>query len=379
MRVGFYAPLKPPQHAVPSGDRRMARLLMRALSAAGHQVELMSSLRTYCASPDEIAQVHGLADAAARRLIAMLPVRPRSDQLDAWLTYHLYYKAPDWIGPAVASSLGIPYLVAEASSAPKHAADPWAPGERAAAAALRRADAVLSLNPADDACVSRHLDRPDRILPLLPFLDLESLSGVPADRARISAHYGVADDAPWLLAVGMMREGDKLASYRMLGAALRLIDDLPWRLIVAGDGPARDRVEAALGPRARLLGACDADALQALYVSTDLLVWPAINEAFGMVLLEARAAGLPVIAGDQGAVATIVDNGNSGLVVSPVSAGGLAGAIRALLTDSKQRNAMAGFARRSTRAKHGLDHAAATLDKALHFAAAHRREAQPFS
>ncbi|MFZ9635662.1 MAG: glycosyl transferase, partial [Alphaproteobacteria bacterium] len=45
MRLAFYAPLKPPDHPVPSGDRRMAQLLMAALAARGHDVELASRLR----------------------------------------------------------------------------------------------------------------------------------------------------------------------------------------------------------------------------------------------------------------------------------------------------------------------------------------------
>ena len=40
MRVAFYSPLKPPDHPVPSGDRRMARLLIQALELAGNEVEL---------------------------------------------------------------------------------------------------------------------------------------------------------------------------------------------------------------------------------------------------------------------------------------------------------------------------------------------------
>ena len=46
MRVAFYAPLKPPDHPVPSGDRSMARLLIRALELAGHEVGLASRLRS---------------------------------------------------------------------------------------------------------------------------------------------------------------------------------------------------------------------------------------------------------------------------------------------------------------------------------------------
>ena len=43
--VAFYAPLKPPDHPIPSGDRRMARVLLRALASAGQAVELASRLR----------------------------------------------------------------------------------------------------------------------------------------------------------------------------------------------------------------------------------------------------------------------------------------------------------------------------------------------
>ena len=43
---------------------------------------------------------------------------------ELWFTYHLYHKAPDWLGPRIAGALGIPYVVAEASFAPKQAGGP---------------------------------------------------------------------------------------------------------------------------------------------------------------------------------------------------------------------------------------------------------------
>ncbi|KPK33883.1 MAG: hypothetical protein AMJ66_04705, partial [Betaproteobacteria bacterium SG8_40] len=52
MRIAFYAPLKAPTHGVPSGDRRVAGLLMRALAQAGHRVELVSSFRSYARDGD---------------------------------------------------------------------------------------------------------------------------------------------------------------------------------------------------------------------------------------------------------------------------------------------------------------------------------------
>jgi hypothetical protein len=72
---------------------------------------------------------------------------------ELWFTYHLYHKAPDWLGPVIADALGIPYVVAEASDAPKRALGEWAAGRDAAKRAIRRADAVIGLNPADRDCV----------------------------------------------------------------------------------------------------------------------------------------------------------------------------------------------------------------------------------
>src|SRR5258708_24281091 len=62
---------------------------------------------------------------------------------ELWFTYHLYYKAPDWLGPAVSEALGIPYVIAEASYAPKRAHGPWAFGHEGSAAAIRKAALVL--------------------------------------------------------------------------------------------------------------------------------------------------------------------------------------------------------------------------------------------
>ena len=71
MRIAFYAPMKPPDHQVPSGDRRMARLLMQALRGAGHEVELASRLRSWEGQGDRRRQARIRGDAArlAERLI----------------------------------------------------------------------------------------------------------------------------------------------------------------------------------------------------------------------------------------------------------------------------------------------------------------------
>ena len=376
MRVAFYAPLKPPDHGVPSGDRRMARLLIEALGLAGHEVEVAARLRSWHGVPDAARQAR-IADLGARlteRLLRRYRRRPAAARPRAWLTYHLYYKAPDWIGPPVAEALGIPYLLAEASLAGKRAGGPWAIGHEAVRAALDRAAAVISLNPDDVEC----LPNPGRVRPLAPFLDpapyQAAAAGREAARAALAEAHGLDPAQPWLLAVAMMRPGDKLASYRLLAKALQALRGSDWRLLVAGDGPVRAEVEAALGAvpqdRVRLLGEVAAEALPALYAACDILVWPAIHEAYGMALLEAQAAGLPVVAGQGAGVAQLVLDGRTGRLTEAGDAAAFAQAVAGLLAAPGTRRAMAAAAQARVAAEHGLTAAAARLDAVLREAVA---------
>ncbi len=371
MRVAFYAPLKPPDHPVPSGDRRMARLLIQALELAGHEVELAARLRSRdgLGEHERQARLERIGRALAERLLRRYRARPAAARPRVWLTYHLYYKAPDWIGPRVAAGLDIPYLLAEASLAGKRANGPWARGHRATAAALDRAAAVISLNPDDVEC----LPDPDRVRPMKPFLDPAPFRAAAlcrdAERARLALAHGLDRSRPWLLAVAMMRPGDKLASYRLLGSTLERLGETDWQLVVAGDGPARPDVEAAferLSPgRVRWLGEAAPRDLPALYAACDLLVWPALNEAYGMALLEAQAAGLPVVAGRAGGVAAVVRDGETGRLTAPGDAGALAEAVRGLLAAPETRRAMSEAAVAAVAAEHDLRAAAGRLDAVL--------------
>ena len=145
MRVAFYAPMKPPDHPVPSGDRRMARAFMACSASLGHEVELASRLRSYDRRrrrrPAAAARAAG--PAAGGALSAALSASGTAP--DLWFTYHLYHKAPDWLGPSVSRALRIPYVVAEASVAGKQAAGPWAAGYAASRAAIAQADLVLAM------------------------------------------------------------------------------------------------------------------------------------------------------------------------------------------------------------------------------------------
>jgi glycosyltransferase involved in cell wall biosynthesis len=366
MRIAFYAPLKPPDHPVPSGDRRVARLLIEALRAAGHEVSLASRFRSRDRG-DGVRQqrLEQLGWRLAERFVTRAAPRP-----DLWFTYHLYDKAPDWIGPWVAAALGIPYVAAEASVAWRRANGPWALGHEAVAAALRRAALVVHLNSADRAGVERAAG-PRPALLLKPFLDAAPFATARAARAatrsRLAADHDLPAATPWLIAVGMMRDGDKLASYRLLAESVARLHDRPWRLLVVGDGPSRAAVERALAPlgrRAVLLGAQDEASVAALLAASDLFVWPAINEAFGMALLEAQAAGIPVVAGRIGGVPDIVAHEATGLLTE-TGAAALAEAVATLLDDPERRCGMGKAALAKITAEHTLDAAARRLDRAL--------------
>jgi glycosyltransferase involved in cell wall biosynthesis len=365
MRVGFYAPLKPPDHPVPSGDRLMARLLIDALRLAGHEVQVMSRFRSRDGAGDPARQAR-LA-ALGRRLADRIP---RAAPPDLWFTYHLYHKAPDLIGPAVADRLGIPYVVAEASFAPKQAAGPWAAGHAAVRTALGRANAAIGLNPADADCVRPLLADPTRYHALPPFLDIAPFEAArdrrDETRAALARAQDLDPDEPWLVAVAMMRPGDKLASYRLLGQALACLLDRPWRLLVIGDGSARDAVAEALAPlgrRVAWLGALD-EVIDTV-AAADLLVWPALREAWGMALLEAQAAGLPLLAGRVGGVPAIMVEGETGLLAPEGDAGALADAVAALLDDPDRRHAMGRAALDHVARTHALPAAARRLDAIL--------------
>jgi glycosyltransferase involved in cell wall biosynthesis len=367
MRIAFYAPLKPPTHPTPSGDRRMARLLMAALEHAGHDVTLASAYRSW----DDGTRPgrHERLATLGARLAIRLTERLRAAPPDLWFTYHLYHKAPDWLGPAVTKSLGIPYVIAEASYAPSQAGGRFDLGHKAAGEAIAQADAVISLTTADTECLRPLLGLPDRLSVLRPFVEPPAFRDRAADRAALARSLNLDPDIPWLLAVGMMRGGDKQRSFRILARALERLGGDNWHLLIVGDGPRRTCVEESFGAippnRLRFLGALPPGQLAACYAAADLMVWPAINEAYGMALLEAQSAGMPVIAGRTGGVPDIVRDGVTGLLTPIGDETAFAEAVASLLTDSARREAMGREAARITAAEHSFAGASQALDALL--------------
>jgi len=111
----------------------------------------------------------------------------------------------------------------------------------------------------------------------------------------------------------------------------------------------------------RYLGERNDSAVAGALAAADLFVWPAINEAFGMALLEAQASGLPVVAGASGGVASVVADDTTGLLVPPGDADAFAAATRRLILDPAAHDTMGAAARENVRREHDLPQAAARL------------------
>lgn len=363
MRIAFTAPMKPLDDPVPSGDRTMGRLILRALETAGHEVSVASRFRAW--RKDGGTDMQRALEAEARREAARIAREWRSDgtRPDAFLTYHLYHKAPDWIGPALADAFDLPYVVIEASRAPKRRTGPWSHGFAAADAALARADRVAALHSADLGCLKEVVPA-DRLEVCPPFLDEAPF--------RDAASSGSAATSPLrLLAVGMMRPGDKHASYRLLADALALLAGRPWQLTIAGDGPCRTEIAGWFDPaRVTFTGALAEDDMPALYARHDVLVWPAIREAFGFVFLEAQASGLAVVGGDTFGVPEVVADGISGLLSPEGDTTAFAANIRRLIDDPGLVARLASGARANIAQRHSLASGAQRLDALMQAASA---------
>lgn len=119
------------------------------------------------------------------------------------------------------------------------------------------------------------------------------------------------------------------------------------RALIVGEGGLRARYAAAaaglgLAERVAFAGRVDNDELPSYYAAADVGILPSCTagEAFGIVLLEAMAAGLPVIASRLPGVRSVVSDGRDGLLAEPGDAADLADKIRRLADRPELRRAM---------------------------------------
>jgi len=230
--------------------------------------------------------------------------------------------------------------------------------------------------------VLRHDGVPeDKIATIQNGIDLSRVASTMT-REAARARLGLDEQ---VLAVGCVARLEEQKGHRFLLEALALLrrqgppPSRPVKLVAAGDGRLRGELQAqaqslGLGEMVSFLGTRSdvADILRAL----DVYVMPSLWEGLSLALLEAMAAGLPVIATDVGGVSQVLGAGSGGVKVAPGDARALAAAIRQLSDEPRERLALRGEqARQRVRAEFSLDAMIGRLT-AIYREAAALKEAQ---
>ncbi len=321
----------------PGGVQAHVEHLATALRARGDDVHVVSPAAAVRVPFNGSVAPIGLGPFAARRVRADLD-RIAPDVI------HVHEPLVPWVGLAAATSSIAPVV------ATFHA---WSDRRRAYRLARpvgrRVIDGLAAALAVSQAAADYHADalgvpvRTFRIVPngvgVAAFADATPLPGV-ADPSR-----------PTLLFVGRLEPRKGLVN--LVRAFTLLKSQHPdLRLLVVGEGSERERCQSLLpaGLRADVIflgRLADAD-LPGVFAACDVFVSPALGgESFGIVLLEAMAAGRAVVASDIPGYRSVVTDGRQGRLVPPGDPAALAEAIGALVGNASLRHAAAAEGRRT--------------------------------
>jgi glycosyltransferase involved in cell wall biosynthesis len=158
---------------------------------------------------------------------------------------------------------------------------------------------------------------------------------------RQRLHGGHDDTGHLLLYIG------RLSAEKQIERIRPVLEALPQaRLALVGDGPHRQQLERSFdGTATTFVGYLAGEELAAAYASADAFLFPSSTETLGLVLLEAMAAGCPVVGADRGGIPDIVSDGVNGCLYDPDQPDSLCTAVQRLLGDADQRRALRQAAR----------------------------------
>jgi len=200
---------------------------------------------------------------------------------------------------------------------------------------------------------------PEKVVRLPNCIDLDRVStSLSPGEAKQQFGFGPADLV--IGTVGRMEEQKGHAFLLEAFAHLRQmpqLDGMPLRLLVVGDG----RQMPATAQRAEQLGISEfcrfpgsIRDLAGVYRAIDVFVMPSLWEGLSLAMLEAMAAGRPMIATDVGGARDVLGDGVRGLLVPAGDAGALAGAIRGLLVNAEKSAVMADLGSKHVRENYSV-------------------------
>jgi len=198
---------------------------------------------------------------------------------------------------------------------------------------VRRADLVLATSAYSASRVVAHYAVPPGRVRVVP-------ESIDLDRWRraLESAQALPREEPSILCVAHLYPRKDVAT--LLGAMTQLRSEVALR--VAGTGPQLDSLRILAGrlglaQRVEFLGHVSFTRLAAEYRRADIFCLPSRQEGFGIVFLEAMAAGLPIVAARAAAVPEVLADGECGILVPPGDESALAAALQRLLLDPTER------------------------------------------
>ncbi len=251
------------------------------------------------------------------------------------------------------------------------------PGSRQALArVLDNATGVISAGEYALAEAERAVGRELRNVVIPPGVDIDRYKPLPGDeQLAIRQSYGIAHDAPFIFSVSRLVPRKGMDT--LIAASARLRRQFPDLVVcIAGDGRDRTRLQRRideLSAPVRLLGRVSDDDKAALLSAADVFAmlcrnrWGGLEqEGFGIVFVEAAAAGTPQVAGDSGGATEAVADGQTGLVVSADAlVGEVASTLAELLSDPQRRASMGAASRLRATSEFSYDVLAMQLQSTL--------------
>jgi glycosyltransferase involved in cell wall biosynthesis len=220
----------------------------------------------------------------------------------------------------------------------------WAAYRRTVGRLTMRADVTVVISPFEQRLIEQSGFRVRRFEMVPPAVEAAVFAGARDD--AFLARFGL-DGRQHQIVLFVGRVSRAKGIDLLIAAARTVMRAAPEArfLIVGpdwGDRAEFERAVAAAGLRGMFVftGALSTADLRRAYRSADLMAFPSRYEAFGIVMIEAMAAGLPVVATNASAIPCVVDHGATGLLFAPEDAGELAGHLVTLLRDPALRAQM---------------------------------------
>lgn len=217
---------------------------------------------------------------------------------------------------------------------------------------FRRSDAVIGVSPA----VCDYLRARLKITPAKLVLVDNGVPDAPEvgadERSRLRAEFGLGEEALVIGTVGRVQDDDKRMS-DLIRALPRIVAAVPEaRLLIIGDGADRPMLEtlaADLGVAPFVHFAGYRGNPRPYYAIMDLFALVSATEAFGLVLVEAMLAGVPVIGTAVGGIPHVLDHGRAGRLVERFAPDQIATVAISLLNDPAERRRLGGAGRTHAR------------------------------